>query len=99
MDELDYNVSEQNDIVSQNLPLLNEDQLSIYKITIAAVNDTNSYYNAFFIDGPGGTGKTYLYDTLLSTVHSQGNIALAKASSGIAALLLQGGRTVHARIH
>ena len=57
MDELDYNVSEQNDIVSQNLPLLNADQLSIYNIIIAAVNDTNSCSNAFFIDGPGGTGK------------------------------------------
>ena len=97
-DELDYNVSEQNDIVSQNLTLLNADQLSIYNIIIAAVNDTNSYSNAFFIDGPGGTGKTCLYNTLLSTVRSQGNISLAMASSGIAALLLQGGRTVHSRM-
>ena len=90
MDELDYNVGEQNDIVSQNLPLLNADQLSIYNIIIAAVNDTNSCSNGFFIDGPGGTGKTFFNNTLLSTVRSQGNIALAMASSGIAALLLQG---------
>ena len=80
------------------MPLLNADQLSIYNIIIAAVNDTNSHSNAFFIDGPGGTGKTFLYNTLLSMVRSQGNIALAMASSGIAALLLQGGRTVHSRM-
>ena len=40
----------------------------------------------------------FLYITLLSTVRSQGNIALAMASSGKAALLLQGGRTVHYRM-
>ena len=52
----------------------------------------------FFIDGPGGTGKTYLYNTLLSTVRRNGDIALAVASSGIAALLLVGGRTAHSRL-
>ena len=81
------------------MPLLNADQLSIYNFIIAAVNDTNSYFNAFSIDVPGGTGKTFLYDALLlSTVRSQGNIALATASSGIAALLLQVGRNVHSRM-
>ncbi len=48
---------------------------------------------SFFIDGPGGTGKTFLYDTLLAYVRGNGDIALAVASSGIAALLLEGGRT------
>ena len=35
---------------------------------------------------------------MLAKVRSQGQIALAMASSGIAALLLQGGRTVHSRL-
>ena len=52
---------------------------------------------SFFIDGPGGTGKTFLYDTLLAHVRGNGGIALAVASSGIAALLLEGGRTAHSR--
>ena len=34
-------------------------------------------------------------ETLLSTVHSVDKIALAVASSGIAAELLEGGRTAH----
>ena len=38
---------------------------------------------SFFIDGPGGTGKTFLYDTLLAYVRGHGGIALAVASSGI----------------
>jgi ATP-dependent DNA helicase PIF1 len=51
----------------------------------------------FFLDGPGGSGKTYLYNILLAKVRSQGKIALAVASSGIAAMLLAGGRTAHSR--
>lgn len=40
------------------------------------------------MDGPGGTGKTFLYKSLLATVRARGDIALAVASSGIGALLL-----------
>ena len=63
-----------------------------------AINDPMIEQRAFFIDGPGGTGKTFLYNTMLAKVRSQGQIALAMNSSGIAALLLQGGRTVHSRL-
>ncbi|VAH03632.1 unnamed protein product [Triticum turgidum subsp. durum] len=47
----------------------------------------------FFIDGPGGTGKTYLYKALLAKVRSMGRIAIATATSGIAASIMPGGRT------
>lgn len=53
--------------------------------------------NVFFVDGPGGTGKTFLYKALLAHVRALGHIALAVASSGIAALLLDGGVTAHSR--
>ncbi len=49
----------------------------------------------FFIDWLGGAGKTFLYGCLLSRVRSTGDIALSMASSGIAALLLEGGCTAH----
>ncbi|XP_027158647.1 uncharacterized protein LOC113760290 [Coffea eugenioides] len=49
----------------------------------------------FFIDGPGGTGKSFLYKALLATVRSRGRIALATVTSGAAASLLPGGRTAH----
>ena len=42
--------------------------------------------------------KTFLYNILLAQVRSQSEIALALVSSGFAALLLQGGRTVHSRL-
>ena len=47
---------------------------------------------------PGVLAKPFWYNTMLAKVRSQGQIALAMASSGIAALLLQGGRTVHSRL-
>ena len=34
----------------------------------------------FFEDGPGGTGKTFLYRTLISYYKSKGKIILATAS-------------------
>ena len=48
--------------------------------------------------GPTPMVKIFLYNTLLATVRSRCDIALAMASSGIAALLLQGGITVHSRL-
>jgi hypothetical protein len=53
--------------------------------------------NLFFVDGPGGTGKTFIENLLLAYARSLGEIALAVASSGIASLLLDGGRTSHSR--
>ena len=51
----------------------------------------------FFVDGPGGTGKTYLYKALIAKVRSMGLIAIATATSGIAASIMPGGRTAHSR--
>ena len=47
------------------------------------------------MDGPGGTGKTYLYMALLAKVRSTDRIAVATATSGIAASIMPGGRTTH----
>ncbi|KAL4561894.1 hypothetical protein LXL04_034076 [Taraxacum kok-saghyz] len=50
-----------------------------------------------FINGPGGTRKTYLYKALLSNIRKCGHIALATASSGVAANNMPGARTDHSR--
>ena len=50
-----------------------------------------------FLDAPGGTGKTFTANAMLHCVRGQGHVALAVASTGIAALLLEGGRTFHSR--
>ena len=49
----------------------------------------------FFVNGPGGTGKTFLYRVLCHAARGEAWIVLCVASSGIAALLLIGGRTAH----
>lgn len=36
----------------------------------------------YFIDGPGGTGKMFLYCSLFGTLRSQGQIAIAVSTSG-----------------
>jgi hypothetical protein len=47
------------------------------------------------LDALGGTGKTFLISLILAKIRSQQKIALAVASSGIAATLLDSGRTAH----
>ncbi|KAF0311358.1 hypothetical protein FJT64_017812 [Amphibalanus amphitrite] len=46
---------------------------------------------------PGGCGKTFLENVLLAKVRSQEEVAVAVATSGIAACLLDGGTTAHYR--
>lgn len=49
----------------------------------------------FFIDGPGGSGKTYLYETLIKYMRGKLFEVYPLATTGIAATLLPGGNTVH----
>ncbi|XP_048502683.2 uncharacterized protein LOC104896527 [Beta vulgaris subsp. vulgaris] len=72
---------------------LNSDQQLAYNTIMDAVISKTG--GAFFVDGPGGTGKTFLYRALLATVKGRGEIAVPTATSGIAATLLHQGRTSH----
>jgi len=49
----------------------------------------------FFLNGPGGTGKTFVYQALSHAICHQGKIVLCVASSGNASILLPGGQTSH----
>lgn len=51
----------------------------------------------FFVYEFGGTGKTFLWKLHSAAIRCRGDIVLNVASSGIASLLLQGGRTAHSR--
>jgi hypothetical protein len=74
---------------------LNEEQQAAYNEIMSAVDSEHG--GLFFVDGPGGTGKTYLYRALLATIRSQNKIAVATATSGVAASIMPGGRTAHSR--
>lgn len=56
-------------------------------------NASSNFDNVYFVDGPGGTGKTFLFNAILDAVRRTDEIALAVASSGTAALLLKGEET------
>ncbi|KAJ8936716.1 hypothetical protein NQ314_012188 [Rhamnusium bicolor] len=52
--------------------------------------------NVFFVDGLGGSGKTYLYNTLLFYINNVIRLpTIAVAWTGVAANLLIGGKTCH----
>jgi hypothetical protein len=57
----------------------------------------NNEGKTFFVYGYRGSSTIFLWTTLLNFIRSKGKVALAIASSGIAALLLPGGRTPHSR--
>ena len=74
---------------------LNKDQHDAFYTIMKAVQNKEHPERVFFLNAPGGYGKTFLIEALLSTVRGMGKIALAVASSGIAAELLEGGHTAH----
>jgi hypothetical protein len=87
-----YDVATQAAMRNEHVPQLNPEQRAVYDNVMAIIDR-----RAFFVDGLGGTGKTFLYSCLLSTVRAQGRVAVVVASSGIAALLLDEGHTAHSR--
>lgn len=88
------NITVSNEDLSLQNKLNNEQQIAYNTILNRVFSNKSS---AFFIDGPGGTGKSFLYRALLATVKHKGFIALAIVSSGVAASLLLGGRIAHSR--
>lgn len=95
LEELAYASDDTLEKAIEQLSQLNDNQKYIYHTIDHSVQ--NNCGQTFFVYGYGGTGKTFLWNTLLSRIRGQGKIALAVASSGIASLLLPGGRTPHSR--
>ncbi|KAF7839029.1 putative PIF1 DNA helicase/replication protein A1-like protein [Senna tora] len=72
---------------------LTSKQTNIYNDIIDAVDRSEG--GVFFVNGFGGSGKTFIWNTLTSAIRGRGQIVLAVASSGIASQLILGGRTAH----
>ena len=90
--EIDCDQGEQQAYVESNLPLLTTDQREVYECFSSMINSDEG--GMLFLDPPGGTGKTFLINFILAKLRSEDKIALATASSGIAATLLTGGCTL-----
>ncbi|RYQ82675.1 ATP-dependent DNA helicase PIF1-like [Arachis ipaensis] len=80
-----------------NVLKLNEEQRVVYDKIIDCVS--NKRHGFFFVYGFGGTGKTFLYRVLSNRLRSEKKIVINVASSGIASLLLPGGKTAHSMFY
>ena len=102
-EEMGYEVEQQRQLAEVMRHQLNEEQVASFQAIVTAVKryeedpQRQDLPNAFFLHGPAGTGKTFLYNCLCSHLRAEGKIVLCVASSGIAAQLLPGGRTAHSR--
>ncbi|XP_057432124.1 uncharacterized protein LOC130724871 [Lotus japonicus] len=75
--------------------MMTAEQKGVYdNIMQSVLSDSGGFY---FLYRYGGTGKTFVWNTLSAAIRSMGMIVLNVASSGIASLLLPGGRTTHSR--
>ena len=98
-EELDYVFEDLERVRDERVPTFTEEQREVYETILNAVRNEESIQ--VFIDARGGCGKTYLINALLAAVRTLepgGCIALAMATTGIAANLLDLGRTFHSRM-
>ena len=92
-DELNYHKDEQGQLHQSLLEKLTDEQHHVYSTIMKSVEAQDGQF--YFLYGYGGTGKTFMWKTLSAAIRSQGKIVINVASSGIASLLLHGGKIVH----
>ncbi|GJU32025.1 ATP-dependent DNA helicase PIF1-like protein [Tanacetum coccineum] len=76
---LDFDMNESKIEHQQLHPLLNPEQRLIYEQVIDSVHNQRGAF--YFVYGPGGMGKTFLYRTIILRLRSERKIVLAVASS------------------
>ncbi|KAL0847213.1 hypothetical protein Bca101_020459 [Brassica carinata] len=96
-DELRYDQEEQRKEQQRLLTVITDEQRAVYEeILDDVIHDKGG---VFFLSGFGGTGKTFIWSILFAAIRGLGKIVINTASSWIAALLLEGGRTAHSRFN
>ncbi|KAF9642800.1 hypothetical protein BDM02DRAFT_3105214 [Thelephora ganbajun] len=92
-EQLNYDHNQECVSAEQCIPWLNVEQQHAHDRIISSVETCAG--QVFFLNGPSGTGKTFVYNTICNMICSKGWVMLCVMSSGIAALLLCGGHTAH----
>ena len=97
---MDFNFEDLREYVAEKVPTFTPEQSSVFETIMNAVR--NDQPLQAFIDARGGCGKTYVLNTILAAVRSlepgKPSVALAMATTGIAANLLSLRRTFHSRM-
>jgi len=88
-----YDVDKIATLVDEQMAIFNPDQAIAFDAILESV--TNNQDRLFFIHAAGSCGKTLLCNTIAAEVRRRGQVVLCVVSSGIAALLLDKGRTSH----
>ncbi|KAF0311032.1 hypothetical protein FJT64_001862 [Amphibalanus amphitrite] len=83
-EEMEHDDAELHDQPAAQLPVLLPSQRDIFDRVLAAVDEHRPL--AVFVDAAGGTGKTFLLNTLLAAVRARGMVALVVAYGSRAAV-------------
>jgi PIF1-like helicase len=89
-----FNQAEEEAEAERRITTLNPQQLEAFTKIINGI-DFPENQKLLYLNGPGGSGKTYLYNTLMSFVRERGELVLAYASTEIAATLMKNGSTIY----
>lgn len=92
-EQQNYNRQQEQELAVEDVNKMNVGQKHAFDSIIDSV--IHQRKKLFFLNGPAGTGKTFCYNAICHKLRGEGKIVLCVASSGIAALLLQGGQTAH----
>ena len=98
-EELDFNVTEMAGEADQVVSQYTEEQRAVHERVLEAV--TSNTPLCLYINAKGGCGKTFVLNGILKavrTLEAGGCVVLAMATTGIAAMLLERGRTFHSRM-
>jgi hypothetical protein len=92
-----FDINQERSAGETNISKLNDEQKSAFNKIMLAIDNEESDHRCFFLDGQGGSGKTFLYNTLMNVIRGRDQVVIPVASTGIAATLLKGGRTYHSQ--
>ena len=94
LEDEEFNIFLESETANAMMEQLNDKQREFVDTIIKAIytctNSPATEPQCYFLDGPGGTGKTTCYNTLISYCRSHGHITASAAWTGIAATLLKG---------
>uniref|UniRef100_A0A914QDD0 ATP-dependent DNA helicase n=1 Tax=Panagrolaimus davidi TaxID=227884 RepID=A0A914QDD0_9BILA len=77
--------------------IMNPLQKNFVDVVLASFDNLSnrSRDRLFFLQAPGGTGKTFVFNTIARILRENNYKVITVASTGIAAILLDGGQTAH----